>query len=41
VLRGREVDTDLAVPREHAPAGSAREVAEVPDDSDRRAPSLG
>ncbi|MDD7919659.1 adenylate/guanylate cyclase domain-containing protein [Actinomycetospora callitridis] len=39
VLRGREVDSDLAVPREHAPrSGSSPEVTE---DSDRRAPSLG
>jgi adenylate cyclase len=39
VLRGRDADTDLAVPREHAPrSGSSSGVTE---DSDRRAPSLG
>jgi adenylate cyclase len=39
VLRGREADTDLAVPREHAPRSGSP--SGVTDDSDRRAPSLG
>ncbi len=50
VLRGREAETEFAVPREHADActvgpGSdgedSEERAEEPADSDRRAPSLG
>ncbi len=39
VLRGREVDTDLAVPQERAPRSGSS--SGVPADSDRRAPSLG